>query len=63
MQLTKKVIEKKYNCILEKDSGFDDSHKFWRALPKDDNVELYAEGWTLSEIVEELEERLNKKIN
>lgn len=55
MKLTKKVIEKKYNVTLDRDFGFDDSHKFWRAFSKDEDSELYAEGWTLAEIVEELE--------
>ena len=66
MKLTKKVIEKKYNCQLHKDTGFDDSHKFWVALENenvDDSVEqkfIYADGWTLSELVENIKEILNR---
>ena len=62
MQLTKNTIEKKYNCILIRDFGFDDSHLFWTAHENDegDLGEWLAEGWTLKEIVEELESRQSK---
>jgi len=60
MSLTKKYIEKKYNCSLHKDFGFDDRYKFWRAFSNDEDSNLYAEGWTLSELVEDIENCINK---
>jgi len=62
MQLTKKIIEKKYNCQLDRDFGFDDHHLFWRAHENEsDDKDLtfeYAEGWTLQELVDDIESRL-----
>lgn len=66
MKYTKSVIEKKYNCQLHKDTGFDDSRKFWVAFENEDDSEeqkfTYADGWTLSELVENIEAILNNRI-
>lgn len=55
MNLTKKNIEKKYNCILDRDSGFDSGSSFWTAHDKD--MEYLCDGWTLKEIVDKLESK------
>jgi hypothetical protein len=62
MALTIKIVAKKYNCNVSKDNGFDDSHKFWVALEKDEeDKELkfeYADGWTLQELVKNIESKI-----
>ena len=61
--MTKANIEKKYNCTCFKDTGFDDSHKYWVAMPNgevEDHLFDYADGWTLSELVENIESALYK---
>jgi len=62
MKLTKKNIEKKYNCQLLRDNGFDDSHLFWTAYPNNEDIKEndwdYADGWTLAELVENIETQL-----
>jgi hypothetical protein len=61
MQLTKKKIMKKYSCDVFKDAGFDDKRKYWVALPNDNNDSFcYADGWTLEELVENIEKDINK---
>lgn len=57
MSMTKVGIEEKYNCTCFKDTGFDDSHRFWVATPNgevEDHLFDYADGWTLSELVENI---------
>ena len=63
MNLTKEYIEKKYNCILIRDSGFDDSRLVWTAFEKDEEDEeelgeYLADGWALAEI----EKKIIKKV-
>lgn len=57
MQLTKKAIEKKYKCILTRNFGFDESRLFWTAHENNegDLGKYLADGWTLAEIVRELD--------
>lgn len=59
-----KDIEKRYDCVLSRDNtGFDNSRKFWTAFEndKDDQKFVYADGWTLVELVENIvEESLNR---
>lgn len=58
MQLTKKVIEKKYGVRLERgDFNMSDSYKSWIAWKTDEDDEEHQVAWcdTLAEIVEELE--------
>jgi hypothetical protein len=57
MVLRSKDIAKKYNCDVFKDNGFDDSHKFWVAHENesDDMKFVHADGWTLAELVENIE--------
>ena len=65
MGLTSKYVSKKYNCDVFRDNGFDDSHKFWVALEnqKDDKEPKfeYAEGWTLQELVEDIESKITER--
>ena len=65
MNLTSKQIAKKYNCDVFKDSGFDDSRKFWVAFEnQEDDKEPkfeYAEGWTLQELVEDIESKITER--
>lgn len=60
MTFRSKDIAKKYNCNIFKDSGFDDSRKFWVACENenDDMKFIYADGWTLVELVENIESKL-----
>lgn len=69
MALTSKGTAKKYKCNVIRDSGFDGSHLFWTAIPindednEDDDWEAdwdYADGWTLAELVENIERQLSK---
>jgi len=63
MKLTKKVIEKKYNCELIRDFGFDDSHLYWVAHENEssDKGFKFADGLTLKELVENIEKKLKKQ--
>jgi hypothetical protein len=63
MQLTKSKISKKYNCDIFKDTGFDDNHKFWVAHEyESDNMKfIHADGWSLQELVDNIEEIISKK--
>lgn len=60
MVLRSKDIAKKYNCNVFKDIGFDDSHKFWVAYENesDDMKFIYADGWTLAELVENIKTKI-----
>ena len=64
MSLTSKGVAKKYNCNVFRDNGFDDSRKFWVAFEnEDDDVEPkfgYADGWTLQELVDNIEGQINE---
>lgn len=62
MKLTKKMIEKKYNCHLIKDFAFEDERLFWVAYENEsDNKKfVYADGWTLKELIENIEKRIIK---
>jgi len=62
MSLTRSQIMKKYNCDVFKDFGFDDSHKYWVAHENQNNDMkfVYADGWTLKELVEDIEETIRK---
>jgi hypothetical protein len=66
MNLTKKYVEKKYNCQLHKDTGFDDSRKFWAAFENESETEekkfTHADGWTLAELVENIKEQLKSDV-
>jgi len=58
MQLTKKVIEKKFKVKLERgDFNMSDSYKSWFAFKTDEDGEEIQVAWcdTLAEIIEELE--------
>ena len=59
-RLTQKQIEEKYDCTCFKDTGFDDGHTFWVAYPKNEDTAkfTYADGWTLVELVENIENDL-----
>jgi hypothetical protein len=58
-----KNISKKYNCDVFRDFGFDDSHKFWVACENenDDMKFIHADGWTLAELVENIENKLQNR--
>lgn len=57
MKLTKKVIEKKYGVILDRDAvNMSDDYLSWTATAKDENGTQLVWTDTLKEIVEELEE-------
>ena len=60
MSLTKKYVERKYNCQLHRDIGFDYSHKFWVAFENESDNQrfIHADGWDLKELVENIEEKL-----
>lgn len=60
MTLRSKNIAKKYNCHVFKDTSFDDKHKYWVAYENenDDMKFIYADGWTLSELVENIENKI-----
>ena len=65
MKLTSKTIAKKYECEVFRDSGFDDNHLFWVAYHKpDENSEFeewtYADGWTLAELVENIDDQISE---
>ena len=51
--MTKKQLEKKYNCELFKDACFDSGAKYWVCMVEGD----YIDGWTLKEIEEKLKNR------
>lgn len=57
--MTKKQIEDKYGCKVFKDFGFDNSRKYWVA--SGGKIE-YADGWTLKELVKNIERKLGKQI-
>ena len=61
--LTKKYIEKKYNCSLDKITGFEDPHKFWVATENESDSQkfIYADDWDLSELLENIKEIIEKK--
>ena len=68
MNLTSKQIAKKYNCDVFKDGKcFDNNGSFLVAMenePLEDDEEQkfqYAEGWTLKELVEDIEENIKKR--
>lgn len=54
--MTKAQIESKYKCTCFKQNGFDDSRKFWVALPIESENKIfdYADGWTLGELLENI---------
>lgn len=53
--MTRKQMEEKYNLHIFKDFGYDDSRKYWVAIPKKgDKRDIYEDGWTLKEIEEKL---------
>lgn len=54
---TKKLIETKFNCLLDKDKAFDTGTKFWTAFSNinGDIGEYLADGYTLKEIYEQLD--------
>ena len=62
MKLTSKAIAKKYGCEVFRDSGFDDSRLFWVAYHKteDENGWTYADGWTLSELVDNIDDQISE---
>lgn len=66
--LTSKYVSKKYNCDVFKDNGFDNSCKFWVAFEFDGEGGYeeqkfgYAEGWTLKELVEDIEENIKGRL-
>lgn len=53
---TKKLIETKFNCLLNRDRTFDTGNKFWTAFNNNngDIGEYLANGYTLKEIYEQL---------
>jgi hypothetical protein len=55
MSLTKKSIENKYNCILDKAFGFDSGSSFWTCFDKD--MEYICDGYTLKEIEDKLKSK------
>ena len=63
---SKKQLEELYNCSIFKDSVFDDGHLFWVAqgLPftenGDDCLFLYANGWDLDELHEDIREAIRE---
>jgi hypothetical protein len=63
MALTSKRIEKKYNCQVFRDKGFDGSGSYWVACENGDNEDekkfIYADGWNLVELVENIETEMN----
>ena len=60
---TKKSIEIKFNCLLNKDRAFDTGTKFWTAFTNnnDDIGEYLADGYTLKEIYEQLELEVKRR--
>lgn len=64
MTLICKNIEQKYNCKVSKDSGFDSNKKYWVALENGNYEEemkfTYADGWTLDELVKNIEKEIIK---
>lgn len=65
---SKKQLEELYNCEIDKDFGFDDSHLFYVALgyeltkDGDDALFDYADGWTLDELHENIREKIYENI-
>ncbi len=59
---TRKQMEEKYNCEIFKDSGFDSGMNFWVAYGEQDDEKdqqfVYADGWTLSELHENILEAI-----
>ena len=54
---TKKSIENKFNCLLNKDKAFNTGNKFWTAFKNNngDIGEYLADAYTLKEIYKKLE--------
>ena len=59
-ELSRKQLEKQFNCTIFKDFGFDDSRKYWVALGYVDSGFDYADGWTLRELKLAIERNIKK---
>ena len=65
---SKKQLEELYNCDIFKDNGFDDSHQFWVAHGQElteggeDELFIYADGWTLDELHENIREAIYERV-
>ena len=60
---TKKQLEELYMCSISKDNGFDNPHTYLVALGipinlNDDVLFDYADGWTLSELHDNIRMRI-----
>ena len=60
-RLSKKQLEKMFNCDIFKDFGFDNSQKYWVALGYEGSRFDYADGWTLRDLKIAIERAITNK--